>query len=73
MIFGNQLRSFIVGFLTAKKEATWTEIKTAVERWTGSINPNTLSFHLGELAEAGFITKIGLKPDPIFKIMEAKK
>jgi DNA-binding HxlR family transcriptional regulator len=69
VIFDNSLRSFIIGYLTAKGEATWSELKTAIEKWNDSINPNTLSFHLGKLASSGFLTKIELD-NPVFRLKE---
>jgi DNA-binding transcriptional ArsR family regulator len=71
-IFANPLRCFIAAFLAAKEEATWSELKEAIEKWAGRVNPNTLSFHLGELSTAGFITKIDVRGQPRYKIVNAR-
>jgi DNA-binding transcriptional ArsR family regulator len=71
-IFANPLRSFIAAFIAVKEEATWSELKDAIEKWAGRINPNTLSFHLGELVSAGFIAKIDIRGQPRYKIVNDK-
>jgi DNA-binding transcriptional ArsR family regulator len=71
-IFANPLRSFIAAFLAVTEEATWSELKDAIEKWAGRVNPNTLSFHLGELIDAGFITKVDVRGQPRYKIVNAK-
>lgn len=71
-IFANPLRSFIAAFIAVKEEATWSELKDAIEKWAGPINPNTLSFHLGELSTAEFITKIDVRGQPRYKIVNAR-
>ena len=71
-IFANPLRSFIAAFLAVKEEATWSELKDAIEKWAGRVNPNTLSFHLGELADAGFITKVNIRGQPRYRIVNAQ-
>ena len=71
-IFANPLRSFIAAFLAVKEEATWSELKDALEKWAGRVNPNTLSFHLGELMNAGFITKVDVRGQPRYNIVNDK-
>jgi len=71
-IFANPLRSFIAAFIAAKEEVTWSELKDAIEKWGGSVNPNTLSFHLGELGAAGFITKVNIRGQPRYRIVNSK-
>ncbi|MEM2971743.1 MAG: helix-turn-helix domain-containing protein [Candidatus Bathyarchaeia archaeon] len=71
-LFSNPLRCFIVAFITAKKEATWSQLKRTLEEWAGYVNPNTLSFHLGELIKEGFIDKVDVEGQPIYKIVEDK-
>ena len=71
-IFANPLRSFIAAFLAVKEEATWSELKDAIEKWAGTVNPNTLSFHLGKLAEAGFIAKADVRGQPRYNIVNDK-
>jgi hypothetical protein len=71
-LFANPLRSFIAAFIAVKEEVTWSELKGGIEKWSGPVNPNTLSFHLGQLIDAGFITKIDIKGQPRYKIIEGK-
>ena len=71
-LFANPLRSFIAAFIAVKEEVTWSELKGAIEKWAGHVNPNTLSFHLGELINAGFITKIDIKGQPRYRIVSGK-
>ncbi len=71
-LFANPLRSFIAAFIAVKEEVTWSELKDAIEKWAGSVNPNTLSFHLGELAAAGFITKVDIRGQPRYRVVNAK-
>ena len=71
-LFANPLRSFIAAFIAVKEEVTWSELKGAIEKWAGHVNPNTLSFHLGELMNAGFITKIDIRGQPRYKIVNDK-
>lgn len=68
-LFANPLRNFIAAFIAVKEEVTWSELKGAIEKWAGSVNPNTLSFHLGALIDAGFITKIDIRGQPRYRIV----
>ena len=69
-VFGNPLRTFIALFVVAKGEASWSELKSVLEKRSGSINPNTLSFHIGKLIETGFLKKIGSESQPKYRIIE---
>lgn len=71
-LFANPLRSFIVTFVAVKEEVTWSELKEAIEKWAGRVNPNTLSFHLGELMNAGFVTKLDVRGQPRYNIVNDK-
>ncbi|MCJ7763012.1 ArsR family transcriptional regulator [Candidatus Bathyarchaeota archaeon] len=71
-IFANPLRNFIATFIAVKEEVTWSELKDALEKWAGGVNPNTLSFHLGELMNAGFITKVDIRGQPRYRIVNDK-
>jgi hypothetical protein len=71
-LFANPLRSFIAAFIAVKDEVTWSELKNAIEKWAGPVNSNTLSFHLGALIDAGFITKIDIRGQPRYKILNGK-
>ena len=72
-LFANPLRSYIAAFIAVKEEVTWSELKGAIEKWAGHVNPNTLSFHLGALMDAGFITKIDIRGQPRYKIVTEKR
>lgn len=71
-IFANPIRSFIAAFIAAKEEATWSELKGAIEKWAGNVNPNTLSFHLGQLMSAGFIVKVDIRGQPRYTVVKEK-
>ncbi|HEY7573506.1 MAG TPA: helix-turn-helix domain-containing protein [Nitrososphaeraceae archaeon] len=51
----NNYRIAILAYLMWKKEATWSEIKQFLENMYGSINPNTLHFHLKALINSNMI------------------
>jgi hypothetical protein len=42
-----------------KKHATWSDVKQFIETKMGSINPNTLHFHLKTLTQDGYIKRSG--------------
>jgi hypothetical protein len=69
-VFGNPLRAFIALLVVAKEEATWSELKSALEKRSGSINPNTLSFHIGKLIETDFLKKVNSQSQPKYRINE---
>lgn len=71
-LFSNPLRSYIAVFIAAKREVTWSELKRALEKYAGHVNPNTLSFHLGELMKTGFIDKVDIEGQPRYRIVENK-
>lgn len=72
-LFANPLRSFIAAFIAVKEDVTWSELKGAIEKWAGHVNPNTLSFHIGELISGGYITKIDNRGQPRYRITEEKR
>jgi arginine repressor len=72
-LFSNPLRSLIAALITVKTELTWTQLKTTLEKQTGKINPNTLSFHLTELANAGYIQKTNATNQPRYRITKHKQ
>ena len=69
-VFSNPLRTFIALFVVAKGEASWSELKSVLEKRSGSINPNTLSFHIGKLIETDFLKKVGSESQPKYRIIE---
>ncbi|MFB3889575.1 MAG: hypothetical protein ACE14S_08795 [Candidatus Bathyarchaeia archaeon] len=67
--FSNPIRTLIASLILAKQEINWTQLKELVEKITGnSINPNTLSFHIGRLVEMEYIEKVGTKEQPVYRI-----
>jgi len=71
-LFSNPFRSYIAVFIAVKREVTWSRLKKTLEKWAGHVNPNTLSFHLGELMTAGLIDKVDLEGQPRYRIAENK-
>lgn len=71
-LFSNPLRSFIAVFIAAKREVAWSELKKALEKYAGHVNPNTLSFHLSELMNASIIDKVDIAGQPRYRIVENK-
>ncbi len=70
-VFSNPIRTLIISLLLTQKEMNWTQIKSAIETINhNTINPNTLSFHIGKLAEMEYIEKVGTKEQPIYRIKE---
>jgi DNA-binding transcriptional ArsR family regulator len=69
-VFSNPLRTFIALFVVAKGEVSWSELKNALEKRSGSINPNTLSFHISKLIETGFLKKVNGESQPKYRINE---
>lgn len=69
-VFSNSLRSFIALLVAAKEEASWSELKSTLEEKVGDVNPNTLSFHIGRLMEAGFLEKLDIEGQPRYRITE---
>jgi DNA-binding HxlR family transcriptional regulator len=67
--FSNPIRTLITALVLAEKEMSWSQIKEAVEKITGStLNPNTLSFHLGKLVDMEYIQKVGTKEQPAYRV-----
>ena len=69
-LFGNPVRTFIALLTVAKGETTWSEMKKFLEKRYGSVNPNTLSFHIGRLMETGFLDKVKGEDQPRYQINE---
>jgi len=69
-VFSNSLRSFIALLIAAKEEISWSELKSTLEEKVGSVNPNTLSFHIGKLMETGFLEKLNIEGQPRYRITE---
>jgi DNA-binding HxlR family transcriptional regulator len=67
-VFSNVQRSIMVLIIAIYGEISWTDLKLKVEQVSGSINPNTLSFHLKKLVESGIIRKGGTGSQPFYEI-----
>jgi len=72
-IFSNPLRTLILLFVLSKEEVAWSDLKNFLEEHIGKLNPNTLSFHLSKLLEAGYLIKVELEAQPRYKIAEDRQ
>ena len=64
----NVYRTMTLGYLVAKKEGTWSDIKKFLESQVGPVNPNTLHFHLKALVQNGFIVAKGSQEKPVYQV-----
>ena len=62
----NNYRILILAYLIQRKEATWSEIKQFLDNVYGSINPNTLHFHLKALINSDMIRWSGSEEKSIY-------
>jgi len=58
------IRVLVLAVIALRGEARWHEIKGALEELVGSINPNTLAFHINRLVEAGYVERAGPQRSP---------
>ncbi len=83
-LLSNIYRTLIIMYLMDKGKSTWSEIKQFIESNSGSINPNTLHFHLKALIDSKFIKmqQLGIEknvyaldnlPQSISDIIRSKK
>ena len=71
-VLSHPIRVSIVQLLL-ERQASWSELKKRLEeRGLGRINPNTLSFHLSRLIEAGLVEKLGSEATPIYTLKVTK-
>jgi len=49
-------------------EASWSDIKRSLRTIYGSINPNTMAFHLRWLRDRGMLSVADLE-DPVFRLL----
>ncbi len=63
-VLSNRVRILILAGVVALGKAKWNEIREIIERYEGRINPNTLSFHLKKLIQAGLIVREGSMESP---------
>jgi len=67
-ILANPFRVILLYAASALVEAKWSDIKALLEKILGSVNPNTLSFHLKKLIDAGWIIRTGAPEDPRYTV-----
>jgi DNA-binding HxlR family transcriptional regulator len=67
-ILSNNYRILLLAYLIEKHEATWSNIKQFLEDYSGSVNPNTLHFHLKTLIEADLIKRLGSEEKTVYSI-----
>lgn len=56
-ILSSPFRLLILQYLRKKNQATWTELKDYIESKSGSLNPNTLHFHLKTLINHKYVKR----------------
>jgi DNA-binding transcriptional ArsR family regulator len=71
-VFSNPIRALIVALTIVKNGITWTELRRNLEELVGEMNPNTLSFHISKLVDAGLLVKAGTRLKPRYTIPEKK-
>jgi DNA-binding HxlR family transcriptional regulator len=67
-ILSNIYRTLILIHLYKKDNSTWSEIKEFLEKNNGTVNPNTLHFHLKALIKAGYVKHSGSEESSIYQI-----
>lgn len=66
----NIYRVVTLAYLTTNDQATWSDIRRFIETNLGSVNPNTLHFHLKALLQNGFISTEGSQEKPVYRLGE---
>jgi len=67
-VLANPFRVLLLYAVSALGEAKWSDVKVLLEEVLGGVNPNTLSFHLKRLIDAGWIVKTGSPEDPRYTV-----
>ena len=67
-VIASPVRVLILALIALRGEARWHEIKEAMERLMGPINPNTLVFHINRLVEAGYVERVGSQRSPRYLV-----
>ncbi|MCE4612294.1 MAG: helix-turn-helix domain-containing protein [Desulfurococcales archaeon] len=67
-LLSHRVRVLILAAVSALGEASWTDIKTVLEKLLGPVNPNTLAFHIRKLVGEGVLERIGSHESPIYKL-----
>jgi hypothetical protein len=58
-VMSNVYRMMMTAYLQKKGQASWSELKQFLEEYFGSVNPNTMHFHLKALVEAKILERKG--------------
>lgn len=64
----NPYRILVLTFLIERKRARWSDIKQVLENYSGTVNPNTLHFHLKVLRGAKMIKRFGTNDNIIYTL-----
>ncbi len=64
----HELRVLILTIIAAQGRVSWADLKSALERIVGSINPNTLAFHIKKLISRGYVEREGGPESVIYKV-----
>ena len=64
----NPFRVILLYVVSALGEAKWSDVRILLEKVLGGVNPNTLSFHLKRLIDAGWMVKTGAPEDPRYTV-----
>ena len=67
-VLSNVYRTLILMHLYKNDNSTWSKIKDFIEKNIGSVNPNTLHFHLKALIHAGYVKRSGSEDSSIYQI-----
>ena len=66
-VLSNPFRALVLAIIVSKNSASWNDIKNTLDKLWGEFNPNTLSFHLNRLIEAGLVEKVQMGERHIYR------
>jgi hypothetical protein len=58
-VMSHVYRMMMTAYLQKRGQATWSELKQFLEGYFGSVNPNTMHFHLKALVDAKILDRKG--------------
>jgi len=67
-LLSSPYRVAILSIVKSLDEAKWSQIKKIIEEIYGSINPNTLAFHIKKLINSGLLLRKGSMESPIYVV-----
>lgn len=73
LALANPYRVLILAVVAARVDASWSEVKTALEALLGPVNPNTLAFHINQLVSAGYLERFGPQRSPRYRAKEVPR